>query len=233
MPNAHAHSSSVFVVVPARDEEHTLGDVLDDLERACSDASVVVVDDGSSDDTSRVAEYRPVHLLRHLTNLGQGAALKTGIDYALARGAEIIVTFDADGQMLADDVPRIVAPIASGDYDVALGTRFGSMAPVGMTRTRRFVLRAGLAFTRLTTRLPFTDTHNGFRAFSRKAAERIPFTQERMAHATEIAHDIVRLRLRWTEIPVTIRYTDYSKQKGQSIFGAADILWDLFWRTKR
>ena len=223
----------VFVVVPAHNEEQVLGQVLDELAEACPSAPVVVVDDCSTDATYHVAECRPVHLLRHVANLGQGAALKTGIDHALAQGAEIIVTFDADGQMVADEIPSIVAPVASGDYDVAFGTRFGSIAPVGMTRLRRITLLSARTFTRLTTRLPFTDAHNGFRALNRKAAEVIVFTQDRMAHASEIAREVVRLDLRWTEVPVTIRYTEYSKKKGQTLLSAFDILSDLFWGPNR
>jgi glycosyltransferase involved in cell wall biosynthesis len=165
-------------------------------------------------------------------NLGQGAALRTGIDYALAAGAEIVVTFDADGQMTAADVPTVVAPVASGECDVALGTRFAVHRPTAMTGTRRVLLGAGLAFTRMTSGLPVTDVHNGFRAFSRKGLESINITQSRMAHASEIVHEIARLKLRWKEIPVRISYSDYSRRKGQSSLGAVDILLDLIF-TKR
>ncbi len=222
-----------FVVIAAFNEAGMLGHVLDDLERTCPRAHIVVVDDCSTDETYRVAECRPVHLLHHVANLGQGAALKTGIDHALAQGAEIIVTFDADGQMSASDVARIVAPVASGDHDVALGTRFGGVAPVGMTRSRQMLLRLALIFSRVTSRSPFTDVHNGFRAFNRKAAEAISLTQDRMAHASEITDEILRLGLRWTEVPVTINYSDYSRKKGQPVLGALDIVSDLFWGPKR
>jgi glycosyltransferase involved in cell wall biosynthesis len=224
--------SRVFVVVPAYNERTVLGDVLDDLLDLRREVQVVVVDDGSTDGTSDVASSRPVHVLRHIVNIGQGAALRTGIDYALGLGAEIIVTFDGDGQMAADDVAAVVEPIARGNCDVVLGTRFAIRSTEGMTRMRTLLLIAGRLFTRLTTRLPVTDVHNGFRAFSRKSLEAMTLTQERMAHASEIVHEIARLHLSWTEVPVHIRYTDYSRTKGQSSWGAIDIVVDLVTRKR-
>jgi len=224
--------AETFIVIPARNEEPVLGAVLDDLVATHPRAQVVVVDDGSSDHTPEVAAARRVHVLRHIVNLGQGASLRTGIDYALAMGAEIVVTFDADGQMSASDIPAIVNPLATGDADVALGTRFAVHRPEGMSAARRLLLRAALIFTRLTSGLPVTDVHNGFRALNRKALEAMILTQNRMAHASEIIHEIARLKLRWTEVPVRISYSDYSRRKGQSSLGAVDILLDLIFAKR-
>lgn len=222
----------ISIVIPAFNEQRTLGEVLDELLATCPSVSVVVVDDGSTDRTSEVAASRPVHLLHHATNLGQGAALKTGFDYALAHGADILVTFDADGQMFAGDVARICEPIAVSAYDVVLGTRFADVQPEGMTRLRRLTLRLGIWFTRVTSRLPVTDTYNGLRALSRAAAEQIRIDQNRMGHGLEIIYEIARLKLRWKEVPVSIRYTEYSKEKGLSSWAALDIVADL-WGTRR
>src|SRR5439155_7954334 len=104
--------AGTFVVIPAHNEELMLGSVIDDVIGLYPDADVVVVDDGSSDRTHDVAATRGVHLLRHIVNLGQGAALRTGFDFALASGAAIIATFDADGQMDARDLPDLVDPVA-------------------------------------------------------------------------------------------------------------------------
>jgi glycosyltransferase involved in cell wall biosynthesis len=225
--------AAVFIVIPAKDEGSVLGDVLDELAADCPEGEIVVVDDGSADHTSDIAKSRGAHVLRHAVNLGQGAALVTGIGYALRSGAEVIVTYDADGQMVAADVNRLVEPVVVGDCDVALGTRFGKLAPESIGTRRRLLLRGAVMFTRMTVHLPVTDVHNGFRAFSRKAAEMIAVTQNRMAHASEILHEIARLHLRWTEVPVRIRYTEYSRRKGQSGTAALDILSDLFWGSPK
>ncbi|HVE92156.1 MAG TPA: glycosyltransferase family 2 protein [Actinomycetota bacterium] len=228
-----AASSSVFIVIPAYNEQATLGPVLDEVLAACPGAQVVVVDDGSADQTYEVAFSRPVHLLRHVVNLGQGAALKTGVDYALSRGARVVVTFDADGQMSATDIPLLADPVLAGQCEVALGTRFAGVRAEGMGTIRRLVLWAAVRFTRMTSRIPVTDAHNGFRVLSRKAAEQIEITQNRMAHASEILNEIARLKLPWIEVPVFIRYTEHSKRKGQSSLAAVDILFDLFSRPRR
>jgi glycosyltransferase involved in cell wall biosynthesis len=182
----------------------------------------VVVDDGSRDDTADVALRHPVWVLRHRLNCGQGAALQTGIDFALAKGADVLVTFDADGQHAAADVERLLEPVRSGRVDVALGSRFLGRA-VGLRPTRRLVLKLGVLFTRVVSGLRVTDTHNGLRAFSRRAAQRIRITQDRMAHASEILDRIRHEGLRYAEVPVTIRYSDETRAKGQSSWNALKI----------
>ena len=224
--------AGTFVVIPAHNEETVLGRVLDELLGSYPGADVVVVDDGSSDHTHAIAASRPIHLLRHVVNLGQGASIRTGADYALAAGAEIVATFDADGQMDPADVVSVVDAVACGECDAALGTRFAVHRPAGMSAARRMLLRAALLFTRITSGLPVTDVHNGFRAFNRKALESIAMTQDRMAHASEIVHEIARLNLRWKEVPVRISYTEYSRRKGQSSLGAIDILLDLIFAKR-
>ena len=176
--------ASTFVVIAAYNEASVIGSVLDDLVTTCPEACVVIVDDGSSDGTFEVASGYPVRVLRHAVNRGQGAALATGFAYALARDAEIVVTFDADGQMAASDIARICEPISSGEAEVVLGTRSAARS-TGMPVSRFLTLRLGTTFTRVTSGLPVTDTYNGLRAFSRTAAERIHIRQDRMGHGLE------------------------------------------------
>ena len=165
---------------------------------------------------------------RHKTNLGQGAALHTGIEFALRKGAEYIVTFDADGQHRAQDVDRLIQPVLEGKADVALGSRFLDPSHIkAIPLRRRWLLRQATLFTRLSTGLQVTDTHNGLRCFSRAAAQSIQIRHRRMAHASEILLELKRLGLRFVEVPVHITYTSYSIQKGQSIWGAFLILRDL------
>jgi glycosyltransferase involved in cell wall biosynthesis len=219
--------ASVWVVVAAYNEAARLGETLRGL--AGCGADVVVVDDGSSDDTGAVALRHPVWLLRHVANCGQGAALQTGIDFALARGADVIVTFDADGQHAADEVAALVEPVRSGRADVALGSRFLGRAE-GMPLTRRLVLGLGVLFTRVFSRVRVTDTHNGFRALSRRAAGRIRITHDRMAHASEILDQVSRLGLSYCEVPVTVHYSAATLAKGQTSWNGLKIVGELLLR---
>jgi glycosyltransferase involved in cell wall biosynthesis len=212
--------SKVWLIIAAYNESERLGET---LRSVCGlGYSVVVVDDGSADYTADVVQRHPVWLLRHRINCGQGAALQTGIDFALRRGAEVLVTFDADGQHSAEDLDQLLEPIQNGLADVALGSRFLGGA-VGLARGRWLVLKLGVLFTRLVSGIRVTDTHNGLRAFSRRAAQRLRITQDRMAHASEILDRIGQEGLRYCEVPVTIRYTEATRAKGQSSWNALHI----------
>jgi polyprenyl-phospho-N-acetylgalactosaminyl synthase len=214
----------IWVVVPAFNEAENLPRTLTEL--AGRYRNIVVVDDGSDDATPEVALAHDVWCLTHVVNCGQGAALQTGVDFALVNGASIIVTFDADGQHRAEDIDALIRPVREGEVDVCLGSRFLGRA-VGITGSRWLVLKAGVLVTRLLSRLDLTDTHNGLRAFSRAAAERIRITHNGMAHASEILDSISRLGLRFREIPVTVRYTAASFQKGQSSWNSVRILGEI------
>jgi glycosyltransferase involved in cell wall biosynthesis len=187
---------------------------------------VVVVDDGSTDATSVRARAAGAAIVVHPINLGQGAALQTGIDYALAHGARWLVTLDADGQHDPSEAREMLAYAQREQLDVALGSRFLGTT-VGMTRGRWLLLKLALLFQALTTRTALTDVHNGLRVLSAAAAHRIRLRQNRMAHASELIGIMRRERLRYREFPVTIRYTDYSKSKGQGALSALNILTDL------
>ena len=201
-----------WVVTAAFNEASRIGPVLDSLLTVAQ--NVVVIDDGSQDGTAAVALTRPVWTVRHAVNLGQGAALQTGLDFALERGAEYLVTFDADGQHEPEDIPRLVSALRESGADFALGSRFtGSVA--GMPVSRRIVLTLAVWFTRALSGLKLTDAHNGLRAMTRRGAQRIAITFNRMEHASEIIDQIARARLKYVEVPVHIRYTTASLAKGQ------------------
>lgn len=218
-------SSSVCVVVPAYNEATTITEVV----RALTDRGwqVVVVDDGSTDDTVALARDAGAVVLRHPLNRGQGAALQTGFDYFLARtGAAYCVTFDADGQHRVEDVAAMVRHADQRGLDVVLASRFLGTAEQ-MPRSRRLLLRAAVRFSRLTSGLPLTDTHNGLRVLSRATLSSIRLTQDRMAYATELETAIARSRRPWAEYPTTVVYTAYSMAKGQTNSNAINIMFDL------
>jgi polyprenyl-phospho-N-acetylgalactosaminyl synthase len=219
--------SSLWVVCPAYNEASTIVPVVTELRRAGYD--VVVVDDGSVDQTRQLATATATAVVGHPVNLGQGAALKTGIDFAMAQGADVIVTFDTDGQHRAADIPRLLDALVRSRADFALGSRFLT-EPRNMPRMRRMVLWAATLFTVATTGLRLTDTHNGLRAFTRRGAAALHLRQNRMAHASELLAEIARSRLRYVEVPVTIDYTAYSLAKGQRTGDFVMILLDLLAR---
>lgn len=217
----------VWVVVAAYNEASVIADVVQEVRR--TGCTVAVVDDGSSDATANRALAAGATVIPHPINLGQGAALQTGIDYALANGAEYIVTYDADGQHRAGEIGRLLDALRAEQADFALGSRFLG-ASLRMPASRRLLLRAATVFTRLTTGLRVTDSHNGLRAMTRRGAEAIHLRQNRMAHASEILHQIAQSRLKYVETAVTIEYTAYSLAKGQKFRHALAILLDLFAR---
>lgn len=222
-----ASERNTWLVVPAFNEGTVVGETIAAARKHF--ANIVVVDDCSSDQTSDNAFNAGATVCRHPVNLGQGAALQTGIDYALSQGADCIVTFDADGQHRPIDAIGMVDIIARDNLDVVLASRFLGQT-VGMRTSKRLLLKLATLYTRATTGLNITDTHNGLRAFSANAARKVRIRQNRMAHASEILELIGKMNLRYVEAPCTIIYTDYSKAKGQRMIGAVSILKDLLVR---
>jgi glycosyltransferase involved in cell wall biosynthesis len=214
----------VCVIIPAYNEAKMIGKVVEEVKRLFP--FIVVIDDCSADETMRNAKIAGAHVLQHPINLGQGAALQTGFDYAMAAGASHIVTFDADGQHHIEDVPRMLEALAESGADLALGSRFLGTT-VGMTQGRRRLLQAATLFTKLTTGLSLSDCHNGLRVLTARAVRTLNLRQNRMAHASEILGGIRRHRLSFIEVPVTISYTEYSRQKGQTFSDAFVICRDL------
>ena len=226
MPAKHPDEvgRETFVVVPAYNEARVIGDVVRGL--LTTFPNVVVVDDGSSDDTAAILKGLPVTVVTHYVNLGQGAALQTGIKHALERGARYIVTFDADGQHRVEDALAAVHMLSEGGCDVVCGSRFlGTTSNV--PRTRKIILKAAVRLANLTTGAPMTDAHNGLRALSRKAAACLDLSQSGMAHASEIISQLRQHNMLIREVPVRIDYTEYSLAKGQSSLNSINILLDL------
>lgn len=223
--------TDVCVLVPVYNESAVVARTVSDLLAAFD--HVVCVDDGSTDGSAEVALAAGATVVRHCINQGQGAALQTGFDYVLRHtDADLVVTFDADGQHLVSDAVRMVERARTSGVDVVLASRFTGHTEA-MPRMRRVVLRAGLWFTRVTARLDVTDTHNGLRVLSRTAITRIHLELPRMAYASELLSAIVPNGLTYAEEPVTVVYTDYSRAKGQRNSNSLNILYDLAARRIR
>lgn len=213
------------VVIAAFNEGKVIRNVVSEVVR--DGWSVILVDDGSRDDTAAEARAGGAVVLRHVVNLGQGAALQTGIDCALRQGAKYIVTFDADGQHNYADIPALIAALE--DADISLGSRFlGSVE--GATQRRMAMLRAAVMMSNRLSGLRLTDAHCGLRAMRAEVAPKLRITQDRMAHASELLRKIHTGGLRVVEVPVTVRYTAHSMAKGQTGFQAVRILFDYFFR---
>lgn len=218
---------NIVAVIPAYNEGERVAAAIADAKPYVT--AIVVIDDCSRDKTGEAARTAGAHVLRHVINRGQGAALQTGTDYAVrVLGAEVVVHFDADGQMAGREIPMMIEPIATGTADVVLGSRFLGIEAQNLPKVRRVMLRLATWFTIGLSGIKVTDTHNGFRALSRRAAEDMRISLDRMAHASEILDLIKTKRLRYVERPVTIRYSEDTLKKGQStlkaVMTAKDIL---------
>jgi len=216
-----------WVVIPLYNEAAVIGEVVRGVRE--SFANVVCVDDGSHDGSGAIAREAGAKVVRHPVNLGQGAALQTGIEYALGRGAQYVVTFDADGQHQVSDALAMLERARAEDLAAVFGSRFlAEKVEAGLLR--RLVLRLAVWFTRQSTGMRLTDAHNGLRVVRADCARQIHLRQDGMAHASEIVLHIGRTGLPWAEHPVHIRYTDYSRGKGQSTLNSVNILVDLVFR---
>lgn len=217
-----------WLVVPLYNEAQVVGDVVREAKKTFP--NIVCVDDASTDDSVEQARLAGATVVRHPINLGQGAALRTGLDYALQDpSARYFVTFDSDGQHRVEDALGMVQKLATEQIDIVVGSRFldGRTKP-GLLK--KFVLKLAVLFETLSTGVRLTDAHNGLRALNRTAASSVRILQNRMAHASEIVGEIGRNELRYAEYPVHVIYTDYSRSKGQSIWNSVNILNDLFFK---
>ena len=225
-----SETRNVWIVVPAFNEAGMIGEVIADLRSVFS--NVVCVDDGSGDDTGEVALRAGAHLVRHPVNLGQGAAIQTGVEYARRQpGAQVFATFDADGQHRVKDLVTMIDRLGTGDVDIVIGTRFGP----GVSRPpllKRVVLQTATRLSARGRKLGLTDTNNGLRVFNKTVADGLDITMNGMSHATEFIMLIAENRWRVAEEPVEVLYTEYSQSKGQPLLNGVNIIFDGFLRGR-
>jgi len=225
------HYADVWIVIPAFNEAAVIGEVIADV-RAVFD-HVVCVDDGSTDGTGEIARRAGAHLVRHPINLGQGAAIQTGVEYARTQpGAKVFATFDADGQHRVKDLAAMIDRLSAGDVDIVIGTRFGTHQGSRPPFLKRLVLRTAARLSRRGRRLGLTDTNNGLRVFNKKVADGLDITMNGMSHANEFIMLIDENHWRVAEEPVEVLYTEYSKSKGQPLLNGVNIIFDGFLRGR-
>ncbi len=214
----------VGIVIAMYNESKSIKNVLQTLKEVRQDDTIIVVDDGSKDDCFNIAsELKGIHLLKHIYNLGQGAALQTGIEYAKRLNLDYVVTYDADGQHNPHDIEPFVEEMDKHSYDIILGSRFLGNT-VNMKKSKYYVLKLSIFFGYIFGGLKLTDSHNGFRLINIASFPAFEMVQNEMAHASEVL-DIIKVNnLKYKEMPCTITYTDYSMQKGQSIFNSINIM---------
>ena len=224
-------TAGVWIIVPAFNEASVIGDVVADL-RAVFD-HVVCVDDGSRDDTAEVALRAGAHVVSHPVNLGQGAAIQTGVEYARRQpGASVFGTYDADGQRRGDEVRALIDRMSAGDVDIVIGTRFGAGKDKQIPPLKRMILRAAARLSPSSQRLGLTDSHNGLRVFDRTVADHLNLPMSGMSHASEFITLIAENHWRVVEQPVEIVYTEYSMSKGQPLLNGVNIVFDGFLRGR-
>jgi polyprenyl-phospho-N-acetylgalactosaminyl synthase len=222
----------MWFILAAFNEEKQIAKTIKKLKNSDYN-NIVVVDDGSEDETYELAKKQKVHVIRHPINRGQGAALRTGTDFSLKKKAKYIIHFDADGQHRIEDIPDMMKPLLRKEADICLGSRFiDKNKKTSMPLNRFFYVKSGLFFTRLMTGLKLTDTHNGFRAITRDSAKKIEITQDRMEHASEILELIARNKIKYKEVPVIINYNAETMANSKNSFksGIKIILKTIYYK---
>lgn len=222
------NGSNIFIIIPVYNEAAVIAQTLHQVLQ--TGHAIIVVDDGSTDATADVVRAFPVHYLVHPVNLGQGASLQTGMDFARLQNARAVVHFDADGQHRVQDIEKLLQPVLDGDCDVTLGSRFFHKTDTKIPFSKRVFLQLARYVNWLFTGILLTDAHNGLRALNGKALEVVYFSENRMAHASEMLSIIKEKNLAYREVPVTIEYTDYSLRKGQSLWNSVNIIFDLLFK---
>lgn len=202
----------IVAVIPAYNEGERVGNVVSEAKQFVD--TVIVVDDGSSDDTAMHAKKAGAHVYRHIENCGAGAATMTGIDAAREMNADVIVTLDADEQHNPDDIPALLQPITSGDADVAFANRFGQRNRIPFIR--RLFNGIGNLITFAATGKWVSDSQCGFKVFGPKAVQQIDLRMSGYEFCTEIVRECAQHRWKTIEVPAKVLYSEYTLAKGQS-----------------
>jgi UDP-N-acetylglucosamine---dolichyl-phosphate N-acetylglucosaminyltransferase len=208
----------IFVVMPAYNEEKKIGSVIKDL-RNHGYTDIIVVDDGSRDNTRKISISRGAIVVKHVINMGYGGALMTGMEYAFRNGADIAVSFDADGQHDVNDIKRVVKPILDKKSELVIGIRMLNKKEMPFIRR---VGNFGLTFlTFLLFGVWTQDSQSGFRAVSKNAWSKMNLKSSGFEYSSEMMKEIACHNIKFAEVPIRVIYSDYSlsKSHGQSVIG--------------
>jgi glycosyltransferase involved in cell wall biosynthesis len=219
-------NTEIFVIIPCYNEAAVIRNTVIDVLR--HGYKVVIIDDSSKDNSKNELTGLPVYYLRHRVNMGQGAALQTGIDFAKKKGATYFVTFDADGQHDCNDIPGMIEFLEKEKADIVFGSRFLPGSKTNVSRSRSFALNMGRYINYFVSGILLSDSFNGLRLLSRQAVDKIKITENRMAHPVEILMLTAASKIKYAEYPVTIHYSDYSKAKGLKNKDGVKILVEIF-----
>lgn len=224
----------LLIVIPAYNEEQIIAQTISSLQNTSihPNPHILVIDDGSQDQTFQTAKKTGVKVLKHSLNRGLGGALGTGLEYARRQGYDLMVTFDADGQHDPKDLQKVIKPILNLKADVVIGSRTisqqGKIPP-----DRQIIIKLSNLLTFLLFRQKTSDSLSGFRGFSKKAIQKIHIRTEKMEVSNEFFAEIKRHKLNLKEVPIKIIYTKYSRSKGQSNLNSINIVVKLFLRLFR
>ncbi len=224
------------IIVPAFNEEQVIRKVLKELKinlkKILSEYEILVVDDGSTDNTKKETLKEGVKVISHPINRGLGGALGTGLAYAKKKKSKLMVTFDSDGQHDSKDIQRVISPILKNQADVVIGSRTlkgANKIPID----RRIIIWGSNLITKLFFSVSTSDSQSGFRAFSRRAIKKINIITQGMEVSTEFFTEVKRHNLRIVEVPIKVIYSDYSRTKGQSNLNALSVFARLLLRLAR
>tara|TARA_Y100000310_G_scaffold341459_1_gene440638 strand:+ start:138 stop:788 length:651 start_codon:yes stop_codon:yes gene_type:complete len=207
---------SLFVIIPAYNEASTISKVIDDVKRYTN--NIIVVDDGSSDNTSKAA--KDVTILKHLTNMGKGAAMKTGIEYAIKKAATHIIFIDADGQHEAGEIPNFIEALKA--TDIVLGYRKLNKNMPKVLKLGNWIINKSI---KILYNLELKDTQCGYRAFNTNIYNKIKWRALNYSVESEIIANIGKNHLRYKEIPIKTIYS--SKYKGTTIIDGLKIVLNM------
>lgn len=203
----------IIAVIPAFREAKSVASVIQGTLKHVP--TVILVDDGSDDQTAAVALSAGAIVVSHPMNCGPGAATMTGIEAARLLKADVIITLDADGQHNPDDIPLLLAPVLEDRADVVIGTRFRGRKNV-IPPIRRFFNALGNIFTFITTGKYVSDSQSGFKVLGPSAVQKIQLHLSGFEFCTEIVREIQQNGWRVQEVPIHVTYSEYTLAKGQS-----------------
>ncbi len=213
----------LYVIIPAHNEEKNIGTVLERAKKFVEGKKIVVVDDGSRDGTAAEAKRHNVTILRHIINIGKGAALRTGCTYACSKGAEALVFMDSDGQHDPEDLLRLTAALAGNDIIFTYRDKRSTRMPLVKKFGNWFIDTV----MRYLFRINVIDTQCGYKAITRQAYEKLNLMSNDYSIESEIVAKTGKYRLKFSQLPIRTYYSD--RYKGTTVFDGINIVMKMLW----